>query len=152
MDVRVHRVIGGFGSWRVQLNLGRWNPVDPDGPLDWSRLAIDGYLKWAQQMFSRKWVRLDVERLFQREPAWRRLAILGTTRNHYVRVVLARAMLETNGTGLGGNAELAEALGGQEAFVHAGPADSKTAVESSFLDGLDQLGERLRRPTDATEP
>lgn len=143
LEVKVLRLTVGWGFWRAQLDLGTFDPIDLDGPVDWERLGVDGYLAWSRRIFGRKWSRMDVERLFRQDPAWRHLAVLGTAHNHYVRVVLARAMMATPDlASLGRNDMLAAATSGDSPESREGSRSSSDGRES-FMEGLDQLDRSL---------
>lgn len=157
LDVRVTRWTLGWARWRAQCDVGVWCPLQVDGPIDWERLGVDDFLTWARRTFTRRWGRADVDRLFRQEPSWRRLAVLGTTRNHYVRVLLARAMLAAPDAPLvatlGSPGGLAEHDGrststSQKAWTEA--TVSETAAQSLMHD-LEKLGANLRRGDDDTE-
>lgn len=154
LEVRLHRFSAGWGFWRAQFDLGIWNKIPLAGPVDWGRLGIDEYLKWSRKTFKQQWQRIDVERLFRTDPAWRHLVMAGTAHNHYVRVIMARAMLKA-GEGatasLGANDSLASALTEPGAATSQGPswAGKPSEKESrSLMEELDQLGEKLRKRTD----
>lgn len=156
VDVSVVRVTAGWLRWRFQCDFGTWTPVDVDGPIDWERLGIDSYLAWTKKTFGRNWGRADVERLFRREPAWRRLAVLGTAHNHYVKVTLARAMMSAV------DAPVASGLVGATGGVDADKSTSTSqrawtegtvseTASQSLMEDLEQLGANLRRHDDTTE-
>ncbi len=151
LEVRLTRVSVGWGPWRAQLDLGVWTPLSVAGPIDWERLGVDSYLAWAKKAFGRKWGRIDVERLFRTDPSWRRLVMMGTAENHYIRVLIARAMLSAKDIpDLGSNEELGMVVNGvgggtsQQTWVPSSPDKD----EGSMMEGLEKLGENLRRRSD----
>lgn len=158
LGVRLHRATVGWGRWRVQLDVGRWRPVLLEGPIDWDAMGVDGYLAWARKMFSKPWGRADVERLFNRDPSWKRLTLMGTAHAHYIRVLLARAMLSTQGappsvaavSGAGPDDLLDRPTSlspSTAAWAQTTSPASGSAPPSSqaLLDGLDDLDKNLRR-------
>ena len=156
LDVRLHRWTVGWWRWRFQCDFGTWLPLAVDGPIDWERLGVDSYLAWTKKTFGRNWGRADVERLFRRDPAWRRLAVLGTAQNHYVKVTLARAMMSavdaplTPGlAGPGGSVEGDRTTTpSQKAWTEGTVSATST---QSLMQDLEQLGANLRRNDDTTE-
>ena len=152
LGVRVHRITLGWLQWRCQCDLGNWQPIEMEGPIDWKGLGIDDYLAWSKKTFQRNWSRADVERLFRKEPAWRRLALLGSARNHYVRVVLARAMLSAQETTVSpaGVSEAVPVVDGKPTSTSQKAWTGSTASEASqsLMEGLEQLGANLRRNND----
>ena len=156
LGVRLTRWTVGWGQWRAQCDFGRWEPKDTSGPIDWEAMGIDDYLAWTKKTFGKAWGRVDVERLFRREPAWRDLAQLGTTQNHYVRVLMARVMLAAQDAAVG------TALGGPEGGLDTDTASTsqrawtrgaETAEASqSMMEDLDRLGENIRRGETDSEP
>lgn len=150
LEVRVSRLSLGWGSWRAQIDLGVWTPLVLSGPIEWERLGVDSYLSWAKQAFGRSWGRIDVERLFRADPSWRRLVMMGTAHNHYVRVLLARAMLSAaDAPELGANDSLGTVVAGLESAssLQSWSASSPEEEDGSIMEGLDKLGKNLRRRT-----
>jgi len=137
LDVTITRLSVGWLQWRAQCDFGQWSPVSLRGPLDWERLGVDSYLAWAKKTFGRSWNRSDVERLFKQDPAWRRLCLLGTLNNHYIRVAVARSMLVAQDTPL-------KAVGD-------GSAEPVVSSPDSMMEGLEDLGRNLKRKEVVTE-
>lgn len=151
LDVSLTRVSIGWLQWRAQCDLGCWRPLNPQGPLDWEALGVNDYLVWARRTFSKNWGRADVERLFRNEPAWRRLCMMGTFHNHYIRVAVARAMLVAPEAPVSSGKPLGEVLGGEPrpATTSQRPwtegVVTETQTPESLMDGLDDLGRTLQR-------
>lgn len=154
LEVRLHRFSMGWGFWRAQVDFGVWNKIVLNGPIDWGRLGIDEYLAWSRKTFKRQWQRIDVEKLFRADPTWRHLVMAGTAHNHYVRVIMARAMLKAGEeavASLGANDSLGSALADAGVGTSQGPSwvGGPSEKEShSLMEGLDRLGKNLRKQTD----
>lgn len=151
LEVRINRLSMGWGPWRAQVDLGTWTKLLVSGPVDWDRLGVDGYLAWSKRAFGRTWGRIDVERLFRSDPSWRQLVMMGTAHNHYIRVLLARAMISaTDASALGVNESLGAVVAGpggntsQQSWVASSPEEHA----GSMMEGLERLGENLRRRSD----
>ncbi len=158
LDVTVTRLSVGWLRWRAQCDFGRWHPIDVFGALDWEHLGVDAYLQWTKRTFGRNWGRADVERLFRQEPAWRRLCMMGTLNNHYIRVAVARAMLLAPAAPISTPRQLSEVLGGdpKSASTSQRPWTDAVVTETntpeSLVDELEHLGRNLkRRATDSEE-
>lgn len=159
LEVAISRWTLAWWDWRLQFDWGTWHPLDFQGPVDWERMGIDGYLAWAKKTFGRSWGRMEVDRLFRSDPAWKRLAIMGTAHNHYVRVALARAMLSAQDAVVGANAQVSAILEEEnkssdvqmEHWHKPGPGHSSQNEDPSLMAGLDKLGERLKRRTEESD-
>ena len=155
LGVRVTRFTLGWGQWRAQCDFGLWTPVDTSGPIDWEAMGIDDYLAWTKKTFGKSWGRVDVERLFRKEPTWRALAQMGSARNHYVRVLMARVMLAaqdaTVGPALGGPDSVLEAEGASTSQRAWTRGQETAEVSQSMMEDLEKLGENIRRKDTDTE-
>lgn len=161
MGVCLIRLTLGWLRWRFQCDMGKWTPVNRDGPVDWDALGADDYLAWSKKTFGRSWNRMDIDRIFRQDPAWKELVMLGSMNNHYIRVILARAMLSTQDAPVASTGtELSDILDsdGKPTATSEKPwlPESKhyshsEAGTESLMEGLDRLGENLKRRDASSE-
>lgn len=99
LHVRIIRWSGGWGRWRLQIDMGRHRPCSGRRSLDWSTDGLDEFLVWCRQVFGGIWERPALERLLRTDPAWYRLVALGGAPAYYTRVLLARELIQRRWAG-----------------------------------------------------
>lgn len=151
LDVSLTRVSIGWLQWRAQCDLGHWHPINTQGPLDWERMGVNDYLAWSRKTFGKNWGRADVERMFRADPSLRRLCMMGTLNNHYIRVTLARAMLQAQEAQVSSSRPLDEVLGNEPRSASTSQRPwtegevTETHTPESLMEGLEDLGRNLKR-------
>lgn len=95
-DVQSARWTLVLGRRRWQMDFARYTPRATAGKIDWSTGpgGAEEMLRWAKKVFRRNWTKADLEKLFAKKPEWRRLVIQSGARHHYVRVLLARELMD----------------------------------------------------------
>ena len=148
-DVTLTRVSFGWLQWRAQCDIGHWHPIDTHGPLDWEALGTSEYLAWSRRTFGKSWGRADIEKVFRAEPALRRLCMMGTFRNHYIRVAVARTMLLAQEAPVSAQEPLGEAFRGGEGSTSQRAwtdiEETQTQTPESLLEDLEGLDRTLQR-------
>lgn len=155
LEITVNKFTFAFALYRLQLNFGKYKKISFEGPIEWEELGFNEFFQWSKRKFNRDWNRIDVEKLFTLEPKLKKVIIMGTAHNHYVRVLLARAMLSAQENGrLGNNEKLGNALSkalnnpnldsAKDIINSTQPSINESFDDSADLFGLSGLEQKIK--------
>ena len=99
-EVSLTQVFLGWGHRRFSFNLGVFKEVNLSAPVDWTLIAYDDFSKWLKKIKSIPYNKKNIERLFELEPWTKKIVIIGSLKNHYVRELILKTLNSLYESGL----------------------------------------------------
>lgn len=94
LEIKLNRYIFCLGKRRFEINTGVYNPRNT--VLNWKDSALEDFILWMRKSGNENFGKNEVERFFAVNPEWKNLITITSCKNHYIRLLLAKALVDFN--------------------------------------------------------
>lgn len=146
VEVQINRYTLAFGYKRWRWDVGTYTPL-PTGEINWIKVGLDDFSKWAKKSYNKKWGRYEIENIIKNKPFIKDVIVESGLSKHYTRILIAREIMKSE-SGSTNDKVYKDANGKSRAILDA--LTQHVEQENQKIDPLDQLGNKIMNSSQNT--
>lgn len=138
IEVQINRYTVAWGYKRWRWDVGTYTPL-PTGEINWTKIGLDDFSKWAKKSYNKKWGRYEIENIIKNKPFIKDV-IVESGLKHYTRILIAREIMKSESGSA--NDKIYKEVNGKTRMILDALIQHEEE-ENQKIDPLDQLGSKI---------